>query len=108
MTVDGLLKNESFSPVVVFDGEREIKGAYCGDLLSWVMGRASADDAWITIMSNQNIVAVASLADTACIIVAEDVKLESEITDLALSKGVNILSSDKSIYETAVILSKLL
>ncbi len=108
MTVRELCLTEDFKPLALPDGEREIRGVYIGDLLSWVMGRASADDAWITIMSNQNIVAVASLADTACIIVAEDVKLESEITDLALSKGVNILSSDKSIYETAVILSKLL
>ena len=108
MTVGVLAEKLALTPVAVCEPAREIDGVYIGDLLSWVMGRASADDAWITIMSNQNIVAVASLADTACIIVAEDVKLESEITDLALSKGVNILSSDKSIYETAVILSKLL
>ena len=37
---------------------REIDGCYCGDLLSWVMGRAQSGDAWITIMSNANIVAV--------------------------------------------------
>ena len=108
MTVKQLCENCGFTPICLPEPDRTVSGAYMGDLLSWVMGRASADDAWITIMSNQNIVAVASLADTACIIVAEDVKLEREITDLALSKGVNILSSDKSIYETAVILSKLL
>ena len=108
MTVKALSELELFTPVVLQEPEREISGVYIGDLLSWVMGKAESGDAWITIMSNQNIVAVASLADTACIIVAEDVKLESEITDLALSKGVNILSSDKSIYETAIILSKLL
>ena len=34
---------------------KEINGCYCGDLLSWVMGRAQADNAWITIMSNINI-----------------------------------------------------
>ena len=27
--------------------EREIRGIYCCDLLSIVMGRAKADDAWI-------------------------------------------------------------
>ena len=42
------------------DPEREIEGGYCGDLLSWVMGRADSGSAWVTIMSNINIVAVAS------------------------------------------------
>ena len=36
------------------DGSREIKGAYCGDLLSWVMGRAKEDDAFVTVMANIN------------------------------------------------------
>ena len=47
------------------DTTREVKGCYCGDLLSWVMGRAKADDAWLTVMGNVNAIAVASLADTA-------------------------------------------
>ena len=40
-------------------------GVYAGDLLSWVMGRAESGNVWITIMSNINIVAVATLADVA-------------------------------------------
>ena len=54
------------------DTTREVKGCYCGDLLSWVMGRAKADDAWLTVMGNVNAIAVASLADTAGIILVED------------------------------------
>ena len=84
--------------------EREIKGVYIGDLLSWVMGRAKADDAWITIMSNINIAAVASLADVACVILAEGVTLDSSVTETAKAKGVNILSSEKPAYETAMLL----
>ena len=70
MTVNDFAAKQGFGVVAMPDGEREIKGVYIGDLLSWVMGRAKADDAWITIMSNINIVAVASLADVACIILA--------------------------------------
>lgn len=40
------------------DTTREVKGCYCGDLLSWVMGRAKADDAWLTVMGNVNAIAV--------------------------------------------------
>ncbi|MDR1735594.1 MAG: hypothetical protein LBR85_01815 [Oscillospiraceae bacterium] len=53
--------------------EAEVKAGYCGDLLSWVMGRADAGAAWITIMSNPNVAAVASLQGLCCVILAEGV-----------------------------------
>ncbi len=108
MTVNDLLLNENFSAITLPNGEREISDVYIGDLLSWVMGRAKADDAWITIMSNVNILAVASLADTACIILAEGVTVEEDIKSTALDKEINILSTDMSIYEAAVALNDML
>lgn len=108
MTVNELILRSGFKALALPDGDREITGVYIGDLLSWVMGRASSGDAWITIMSNMNIIAVATLADTACIILAEDVSLEQEIIDTAILKEVNILSAPKGIYETAIELSGLL
>ena len=48
--------------------DRDVQGCYTGDLLSWVMGRAQEGDAWLTVMGNINAIAVATLADTACII----------------------------------------
>ncbi len=88
--------------------DKEIKGGYTGDLLSWVMGRVCEGDAWITIMSNINIVAVASLSDIACIILAENVTLDDNVLDTAKSKSINILSSEKSSYEIAQMLGALL
>ena len=90
------------------DGDREITGVYIGDLLSWVMGRAGADQAWITIMSNRNIVAVATLADTACILLAEGVVPDEGVAQLAEEKGINLLTSPQGAYETALALSRLL
>ncbi len=108
MTVNELLKNDAFKAVSLPDGDREITGVYIGDLLSWVMGRAKAGSAWITIMSNINIVAVASLADTACIILAENVELAPDVVATAQAKGVNILSSGLGAYEIACVLSRTL
>ncbi|MBO5358944.1 MAG: hypothetical protein J6A78_06465 [Clostridia bacterium] len=108
MTVSDLLKNENFSSVTLPDGDRVIKDVYIGDLLSWVMGRAKSDDAWITIMSNVNILAVASLADTACIILAEGVTVDESIKATAIDKEINIISTNLSIYEAAVILNGLI
>ncbi len=105
MTVNELSSTAGIRAVTLPDGEREINGVYIGDLLSWVMGRAKADNAWITIMSNINIVAVASLADVACIILAEGVELDSAVKDTATAKGVNILTADMPAYETAMLLS---
>lgn len=104
MKVSDLSEAEGFEAVVMPDGEREIKGGYIGDLLSWVMGRAGEGNAWITIMTNINIVAVASLTDVACIILAEGVEVDGQVKETAESKGVNILSTGLSAYEAALYL----
>ena len=104
MTVQELMTACGLTAAALPHPEREVSGVYIGDLLSWVMGRAAADEAWITIMSNRNIVAVATLADTACIILAEGVTPDEGVAQLAAEKGVNILQSDRSAYEIAVAL----
>ncbi len=74
MTVKQLAETLGLEVISLGDEpEREITGGYVGDLLSWVMGRAKSGDAWITIMSNVNVAAVAELADVACVILAENV-----------------------------------
>lgn len=108
MTVKALSELDGFAPAVICDAGREISGVYIGDLLSWVMGRASSGDAWITIMSNINILAVASLADTSCIIIAEDVKLSEDVLATAKEKDINIIYSSFGIYDTAVFISQVL
>ncbi len=87
---------------------REICGGYCGDLLSWVMGRAKADDVWMTIMGNMNAVAVATLVDVACILLCEGVKLDEEGTAKALQQEVAVLETDSPAYEIAVQVAELL
>ena len=88
--------------------EREISGVYIGDLLSWVMGRAKCDNVWITIMSNKNIAAVATLTDTSCIILAEGVLPDEGVVGICEEKGINLLSSKCGAYETAIAINKVL
>lgn len=108
MTVNDLTKVQGFSPVVLADPDREIEGVYIGDLLSWVMGKATCGDAWITIMSNVNTIAVATLTDTACIILAENVTLDSDVQKTAQQKGINVISTSLSAYSAALKLSQVL
>lgn len=90
------------------DPGHEITGAYAGDLLSWVMGRASADCAWATIMTNMNVVAVASLVGTAAVILCEDCEISKDIIEVADGKDVNLLRTKLPIYEFCVALSKII
>lgn len=105
MTVYELSQNSQFNVLTMPEPEREINGVYIGDLLSWVMGKAQYDNVWITIMSNINVIAVASLSDVSCVLLAEDVTLDNEVLSTAKQKGINILSTPMSAYDAAIELS---
>ena len=105
MTVQELMEMELFRTVNPGDDlERQITEPFCCDLLSVAMSRAPEGCAWVTVMANINTLAVASLADAACVILAEGVTLPKDIIDTANSKGVNILGSELPAYEIACLL----
>lgn len=108
MTVKQLAAIDGFKTVCTPDKDREILGGYAGDLLSWVMGRAKEGDAWITIMSNVNIVAVCTLADPACIILAEGVSPDAETLKRAEQQGVNILSTELDTFSACAKIASLI
>ena len=108
MTVEAFVKETGFKTVCMPSPEREIDGAYVGDLLSWVMGKADSGNVWITIMSNINIVAVATLTDASCIVLAEGVLPDADALNAAEAKSINILSTPLSAYEAAIAVSSLI
>ena len=93
------LKAELSLEQISGDLSREVTGVYAGDLLSWVMSHAAPDCAWVTIMSNTNTIAVASLVDVACVILSENVRLEEKDAALANEKGVCVFTTPMSTYE---------
>lgn len=100
MKVSEFIKRGGYELVTAPDyDDREISGCYTGDLLSWVMGRAQSGDVWITVMSNINIVAVAALADTACIMLSEGVSVGDDVIKRADDQDIIILRSEKTGYE---------
>ena len=99
MTVKELSQNLDLTVLNSADLSREISDAYAGDLLSWVMGHGQEANAWITIMSNNNVIAVASLLDFSCIILAEGVIPEDDFLTLAKEKCITVLSSKMGIFE---------
>ena len=109
MKVSELVEKLNLDVITSKDYEyRDVLGCYIGDLLSHVMGKAQEGDAWITIMNNINIVAVASLTEAACIILSEGISVDEKIIEKADGEGIVILKSDMTAYQLAVKISELL
>ena len=75
-----------------------ITGGYAGDMLSWVMGRAERGAVWMTIMSNQNVAAVALMADVACVVLTEGVEPDESLLAQARTRGLPLFTSPLSTY----------
>ncbi len=108
MTVKDLIEKLDLRVLVEDDFDREVTDCYVGDLLSWVMGRAPADSAWLTVMGNINSIAVATLADVSCIILVENAALDDNARQKAEMHGVNILTTAENSYRLAVAISQLI
>ncbi len=108
MTVKEVVKALGLEILCCPDETREVRGGYAGDLLSWVMGKLDADSAWVTIMSNVNIVAVATLADPSCIILSEGVTPDDGVLARAEQQGINLLRTSKSTFTVCAEIASLL
>ena len=108
MIVQDLIEKLNLKTLVEGEHDREVTDCYIGDLLSWVMGRAPADSAWLTVMGNINSIAVATLADVSCIILVENAALDAEARAKAEMHGVTILQTEENSYKLAVKISELL
>jgi predicted transcriptional regulator len=84
--------------------DREISVPYCCDLLSIAMGRMPADSAWITVMGNINTLAVAALADAACIILAEGISLDEPAIQKAKDQSITVMTTELPIFDAALLI----
>lgn len=78
------------------DLNREVTGVYACDLLSHAMAKVNRGDLWITVHTNLNVIAVASLTDAACVLIPENISVEPQTIDRAIEKEVVVLSSPDS------------
>jgi len=97
MTVKELAEKFNYRIVNTPDSiNRQVTGAYACDLLSHAMAKINEGDAWVTVHTNLNVVAVASLTNCACVIIPENIEIENQTIERANDKGVVFLSSSKS------------
>lgn len=103
MTVNELINKELFQVINAGDDtDRKIEKVFCCDLLSIAMGKAPAGCAWVTVMGNINTLAVATLADCACIILAENAAFDDAAKEKAAEEGVTVLKTELPIFEAAL------
>ena len=76
----------------------EVKGGYAADLLSCVMAKAQAGNVWVTLQAHPNVVAVASLADLAGIIITEGTNPDAATIEKAQEEGIPILTTDLTTF----------
>ena len=103
MTVQELIDTQLFQLKIAGDDlERDISVPFCCDLLSVAMGQAPSGSAWVTVMSNMNTLAVASLADVACVILAEDAQSDENFLTKASAQGITVLATELPIFDAAL------
>lgn len=91
-----LIEAENVTPSLPM--EREITCGYTCDLLSWVMAHGEEGMAWVTVQTHMNVVAVAVLADMACVVMPESIDMPKESLAKAADEGLVILKSPLTAY----------
>ena len=101
--VSELIDKGIFETVNIGSGtDTEITKVYCCDLLSFAMGKAPAGGAWVTVMANMNTLAVASLTETAVVILAENAMLDDNALSKAAEQEITVLKTKKPVFDAAL------
>ncbi|MBO4504269.1 MAG: serine kinase [Bacteroidales bacterium] len=102
MTVKDLIEKMNLT---VFCGEEnvgnEIKGGYVSDLLSDVMGFAQEGNAWVTLQTHKNVIAIASLKELACVVLVKGNKPDDDMLEQAKDEGIPVLGTTEQTFEVA-------
>jgi hypothetical protein len=77
----------------------QIDNVYICDLLSWVMSHAKKGDAWITVLTNVNVPAVAMMTEVGCVIIAEGIDVEELTLKKARENGIVMIGTEYSAFE---------
>lgn len=102
MKLQNVLDMDEAKILVRGNPDREISKVFCCDLLSIAMGKAPAGCVWVTVMGNKNTLAVASLCDAACIILAEGVSLDEGTLAQAETEGIAVLATEMPVFDMAL------
>ncbi len=103
MLLKDLIEKTDFK-LLCGDADKEVGGCYIGDLLSLAMSKVQKDNVWITIQSNINIVAVASLTEAGCVVICEGFEPDAGVIERAVNEDITVIKSEMSAYDISKIL----
>lgn len=107
MRVKDLISN-NFVPLTNYDGfENEVSSIFVGDLLSHVLASAKDGDILITVTSNINTLAVASLLNLSLVIFPDNVAVSEAVIEKANNEGIPLFKTSMSAVETILHLVEL-
>ena len=109
MTVRDLINSGLFTVLLAGDKpDTPVCGVFCCDLLSVAMSRGTEGYAWVTVMGNLNTLAVLTLTEMACLILAEGCSLDEAAAEKAREEGITVLASKEPVFSCALRIHELL
>ena len=93
--------------VIVDNKDAEINFAYCGDLLSDVMGHCGDESVLITIQNHLNAIAVCTLAGIEVVVICQGRPVPEDMKSAAEREGIGIVSTPLTQFAAAVRLAEL-
>lgn len=108
-----MITNAKLAEILGFEifnsgAQRDVECGYCGDLLSWVMGKAESGCAWLTVMNNINVAAVAVLRDVSCVILTEGVKPDDTLLERAKNEDITLYGSSENSFSLSAEIAALI
>ncbi len=100
MKINDLAESCGFDAVVIGEN-REVKGFYCGDLLSIALIKAKADCLWFTVMNNINVAAVASTVGVAGLVLCCSSRADDALKAKAKELSISIHTTDMDVFSAA-------
>lgn len=79
----------------------KISRVFCCDLLSVAMSKVPAGGIWVTVIANVNTLAVASLTEAACVILAEGTHIDESFIKKAQQEDICLLTTELPVFEAA-------
>lgn len=89
-----------------YDKSRLILGGFSADLLSHGIDKAQQGDVWLTVLTNHNMTAPASIIDISCFIICDDIAPTELLIEKARLIEINLLKTKLPVFDCAIALNK--
>ena len=96
---------------IICDGgnlEAEIDGCFATDLLSLAMANVEKGNVWITVQTNMNILGIAALAESSCVVIAQGMNIPQSVIEKAKEESICLLRTPMPVYELCLKIGNLI